>query len=543
MKSKMLKLASLAVSLFVFASSFVGCGTKSADKQEAAAPATTSSSASQTFSYPMQTSVSLKYWLPMHNNWASYAKNIGELPMAQDLQKKTGVKIEFIHPPLGQDRDVFNILIASGDYPDMIEYRWTDFPGGPGSAINGSIIIKLNDVISKWSPNLKKFLAERPNYDKECKMDDGTYYFYPFLRDGKELANTSGPIFRKDWLADAGLPVPETIEDWYNALKAFKEKKKADIPLTAIGDKNGTQVLFLFEGAYNTFSNFYMKDKKIYYGPMDPTYKDQLTFLAKLYQEGLLDKNFGSTDSKARDSNMLNGKSGVTYGAGGGQIGTYLATMKDKDPKYDLVAAKFPVLKKGDRMTIGNTSTGMDRNTQVAISTKCKNVEAAARFLDYGYSPEGHNYYNFGTEGKSWTMVNGVPTYSAEVMKNPDKLTIAQAMSKYARGNMSGPFAQNVQYILQYYELPQQKEALKVWSDHDKASSLLPLVTPTDTESADTSKIMNDVQTYVQEMQYKFIMGQVPLSDFDKYIDQLKKMNIEKAVAMKQASLDRFYKR
>lgn len=548
-----MKLAAKNVSLmlagFMAMASFAGCGkTQPANDAKGTTPATSQAGTQSTGPvYPMKTDVTLKYWMPMASNWSSYAKNFGELPIAQELTKKTGIKVEYIHPPTGQEKDVFNILVASGDFPDIIEYKWTDFPGGPSAAINNQVIIKLNDAIDKYSPNLKKYLAERPNYNKETKMDDGTYYFYPFIRDGKELANTSGPIFRKDWLADVGLSVPETLDDWYNVLKAFKEKKGAAIPLTVIGDKNGTQANILFESAFNTYvsgaNGFYVKDNKVYCGFMDASYKDELAYMAKLYADGLMDKNFASTDTKARDSNMLNGKSGATYGAGGGSIGTYMSTMKDKEPKYDLVAAKFPVQKKGDRLTIGSGSTGMDRNVQCAITTKCKNVEVAARFLDFGYSKEGNLIYNFGTEGKSYTMVNGVPTYTDEVMKNPDKLTVAQAMSKYARGNVNGPFAQSVGYIQQYYELSQQKEALKVWSDHDKANSVLPLVTPTDAESNETAKIMNDIQTYVQEMQYKFIMGQIPMSDFDKYVDQLKKMNIEKAIALKQQSLDRFNKR
>ena len=39
-------------------------------------------------------------------------------------------------------------------------------------------------------------------------------------------------MIRKDWLDDLGLEVPETIDEWYTALKAFKEEKGATAPLT-----------------------------------------------------------------------------------------------------------------------------------------------------------------------------------------------------------------------------------------------------------------------------------------------------------------------
>jgi putative aldouronate transport system substrate-binding protein len=44
-------------------------------------------------------------------------------------------------------------------------------------------------------------------------------------------------------------------------------------------------------------------------------------------------------------------------------------------------------------------------------------------------------------------------------------------------------------------------------------------------------------------MQYKFILGQVPLSDFDKYVEQLKKMNIQECIDRRQAAMERFNKR
>jgi len=544
MSRKLVKSISLLLALLLLGASFAGCA-KSGNQTDGKSATAAGSSGAQTNEnvYPLKGEPKLTYWMPMHANWIGFAKNFSELPFAQELSKRTGVKIEYIHPAVGQEQESFNILVASGDYPDIIEYKWTDFPGGPSAAINNGVITKLNDTIKKFAPNLQKFYTTRPDIEKQAKTDDGTYYFFPFIRDGKELQNTSGPIVRKDWLDDVGLGIPETVDDWYNMLKAFKEKKNATAPLTAVGDKNGAQALYLYDGAFGLRADFYVDNGKIKYGPAEPQYKDLLVHLNKLYQEGLLDKNFAMTDRKAQDSNMLNGKSGVTYAAGGGSLGVWLTTMKDKDPKYNASGVKYPVQKKGDRSKFGQGTNELDRNTQVAITTKCKNVEAAARLLDYGYSPEGHLLYNYGIEGTSYKMVNGVPTYSDTVMKNPDKLTVAQAMTKYARGNTSGPFLQDKGYIQQYYELQQQKDALKAWADHDKVNNLIPLITPTDAESSDFAKIMNDIMTYVQEMQYKMIMGTEPISNFDKFQDQLKKMNIDKAIQIRQAELDRLNKR
>ncbi|MNI80736.1 hypothetical protein D3C73_1372900 [compost metagenome] len=57
------------------------------------------------------------------------------------------------------------------------------------------------------------------------------------------------------------------------------------------------------------------------------------------------------------------------------------------------------------------------------------------------------------------------------------------------------------------------------------------------------AKITNEVNTYGDEMLLKFIMGAEPMENFDKYVEQMKKLGIEKAIAMQQAALDRYNKR
>jgi hypothetical protein len=40
---------------------------------------------------------------------------------------------------------------------------------------------------------------------------------------------------------------------------------------------------------------------------------------------------------------------------------------------------------------------------------------------------------------------------------------------------------------------------------------------------------MNDIQTYADEMFNKFVMAQIPMSDFDGYVNMIKRMGVEKS--------------
>jgi len=68
-------------------------------------------------------------------------------------------------------------------------------------------------------------------------------------------------------------------------------------------------------------------------------------------------------------------------------------------------------------------------------------------------------------------------------------------------------------------------------------------VTPTASESGKFASIMNDVNTFKDEMFNKFIMGAEPLDNFDKYVKTIEGMGIQDAIKIQQAALERYNKR
>lgn len=179
----------------------------------------------------------------------------------------------------------------------------------------------------------------------------------------------------------------------------------------------------------------------------------------------------------------------------------------------------------------------------MAITASSKNIETAAKLLDYGYSEEGHMFFNFGTEGVSYKLENGYPKYTDLLMKNPDKLAPAQALSLYIRGNYNGPFVQDKRYIEQYLALQTQRDAVSTWQKTDVDKHKLPPITATPEESTELAKIMTDLNTLVDEMTLKIILGTEPVDSFDKYLDKFKSVKLSRALEIKKASLDRYSKR
>lgn len=520
------------VSLLVL-STLSGCG-----KKQPAAAGSSDTGAGIKVTYPMKTNVALKYWW----NWSNqYAKSLNEAPIAKELQKKTGIKVTYINPGASTAGDAFNLMLASGDLPDIIEWNWAGFPGGPEKAMNDGYIIKLNDIINKYAPNLKAYYAANPDREKMVKTDSGNFYNFPFFREDEMQLAWYGPIMRQDWLDDLGLQVPTTMDEWHDTLKAFKEKKGATAPLTVDSGLWYFQV-GAFAGAYGVKKDFYLENGKVTYGPIQPGYKEFLAAMKEWYSEGLLDKNFSTSDGKIVNANMTSGKSGASLGGSGGGLGAWMQTMKDKDPKYKLVGTPYPVLNKGDRAKFGQRDP-YGNSDGAAITTKCKNVEIAARYLDYPYSKEGHMVANFGIEGESYKMVNGEPQYTDIITNNPNKLTRTDALNLYTLIRGSGPAEQDKRLVQCESGSPEQLAAKNNWKNTDQAKHDIQYICFTQQESSDMAKIMADVNTLVNEMTIKFIMGTTPLDDFDKFVKQIKDFGIDKAISIEQAAVDRYNKR
>ncbi|NHN29358.1 extracellular solute-binding protein [Paenibacillus agricola] len=542
------KIVSTLVVTSIMGSMVVACSTPAAPAPAAdtKAPASTAPAGAAT-TYPIKTDKTLSYWSELTGNLVGIKSTHQDVPFFAEWQKKTGVPLKFIAPPTNQAKEALNVMLASGDLPDMIEYNFfKDFPGGPEKAIKDGYILKLNDLIDKNAPNLKKYLKEHPEIDKMVKTDNGSYYSFPFIRGDDLLMVYQGPIVRQDWLDELGIPLPETIDDWTAMLKAFKEKKGATAPFTVSSKPRVFNEFNVghFMGAYGVTRDFYMEGGTIKFGPAEKGYKDWLALFRGWYEQGLLDKNIATVDAKAFDANIVSGASGATVANTGGGIGKWQPLIEAKDPKAKLVAAPQPVLKKGDMPKFGQRDLPFSINGgMVAITATSKNAELAVKLLDYGYSEEGNKFFNFGQEGVSYTMVNGVPTYTDLLMKNPDKLAPAQTIASYTRANYSGPFVQDKGYITQYLALQSQKDALPIWSKTDMAKYQMPPVTPTPEESSEFSKIMTDVNTLVDEMTLKIILGAEPVDAFEKYTEKLKSVKLDRAIEIQKAALDRYNKR
>ena len=477
----------------------------------------------------------------------SKMKGYSEMTVHQTAEELTGVHINWREESYTDPKQKMNLMFSTGDTEDIVWDAWKHASGGPKKLLDEGLIVSLNPYIEKYAPNLKKLLQETPGLLEQISTDDGRIFMFPTIRLDPITRANSGFAIRKDWLDRAGLPVPETIDEWYTMLKTFQ-----DMDMNGNGLKDECFVSMGFEKTSQSMDNFavayglvagtdlYVKDGQVKYGAYEPEFKDFVAEMAKWYSEGLLDPEFSTQDSKQFDSEMVNDMGGAYYGSLSGNMGKFITARSD-DSEYDLVPAPMPKAPDG-KVHTGISGYGQMVPHGASICSTNENIVETVKWLDWHYSEEGTALYNWGIEGQSYEVVDGKNQFTDLITNNPDGLSKDEADARYAGGVLTQmPIVEDPEVFLALKSLPQQKAASQLWCQADTSWLLSPLYFDSET-TTENANIMSEIKTYVAEQFNKYVMGIESMDTFDQFQQQLKNMGIETVLANYQASYDAVYK-
>lgn len=487
-----------------------------------------------------QERIELTWWTINHQ--AGLLSSYQEVEAFQTMQERSGIQIQFIHPAEGQATSQFNVMISSGDYPDIIDWNWdTEYPGGVNKAASDGVIIELNDYMP-YAPNYSALLEQNPEMKKNVQTTDGAIMTFNSIKDDIKINSYFGPCIRKDWLDRLGLAVPQTIDEWHNVLQAFRSgdpngNGKADeIPLT---DDQERRLQYLSAAFGCLKGTFYEKQPgQMVYGSIQPEYKEFLQTMHDWYQEGLLDPEFASSSRTNTDAKVLDGTAGAFVGYSGSQIGNYLT----ENPESNIVGAPWP---KGPAGISYIGAPQMLKTVQPgygsAISTANRHIKETMAFLDWNYSEEGILRQNWGVEGETYQKTDQGYQFTDFVLHNPEGKSPIDVMSRYALTTTGGfgKIMNGDAYVNVMQTFEQQKEASRLWTQGD-TSLLMPPYPLTAEESLRISAIMTEAQLYENEMYTKMIMGIEPISKFEEYVARMKEIGVEEAAALHGAAWARY---
>ena len=497
------------------------------------------------FTYPIDTEETLTVGIVQDAAISAICKDITETAFWKHYQERLGVKLEAI---VVENNNAMSLLLAGGDLPDIIWWRPARYSGGAEQMIADELIAPLTaEELNEWAPDLAAFFESNPDVRKELTSNDGEIIGFPLIY-GDEgeyeyMQTSNGLMARADWLKELNMDVPKTPDQFLDMLRAFKNEMGAEVPFVCYSsDMQVFGNLGFVSSAYGLVNtSLYQVDGKVECGYASPEYKEVLKFVKTMYDEGLIAKDFMTTDSTTMKANMYDDTSGSTFGSVGSNMGTWIKEKQAEEPEYDLVAIPSMTADGTGRAMYGAQSSRVHQFAAF-ITPQCDNKELAAKVLNYGYSEEGNMFFNFGTEGESYTMVDGKPIYTELVTNNPDGLNMQQALAQNGRAFGTGPYVVRKGYMEQYAALPQQQNAIETWMDNDCLKYMLPNFTVPEENLSEYSLLSSDISTYKSEMFNKFVTGEVSLDAYEtEYLPTLKQMGLERYLEIVQDAVDAFY--
>ena len=500
--------------------------------------------ASVDWTWPLSEKKELNIWLAWEND---YVENPNDLKAIQKIEENTNVHVNWNVVASTEAAEKFSLMITSGEYPDIIRGAETYYTGGLTKMVNDGVSIELTDMIDKYMPTYSALRNSNEKLIKDTITDDGKIVsVYTIASNTGEISGErvwGGPAIRRDWLDETGLKVPVTMDQWYEALKAIKANHP-DCEAPLMLGKTGTNMYGAFTSAYGILPEFYNDNGTVKYGPCEPGYKQWVETFSKWYAEGLIDPNFISNDASVFNKGDFigSGKAAASPMIWGFTADVLKNMGYNNDEKYWLSAAPYPVMNEGDIPQGGFATSELVKETTV-ISSSCKDVELAMRYLDYYYSEECMMLDSLGIEGDSY-IDNGDGTYSLSdsllaKVSDGSYPTTAAAIYTYSLGT-SAFGLYNWAMFDAIYEGNKATEAYDVWNTTKFNLLLPPCMTMTEDESQEYASLYTSIQTLVQENTVKFIMGTESMDHYDNFVKELHSFNVDRCIELKQAALDRY---
>jgi len=464
------------------------------------------------------------------NNW----------PVELHAAKLTNVALNNINLKDGAfGIEAFNLMLANGDIPDIV--------GGKGLRKQFNthgpkgLFLPLNDLIEKHAPNIYQYFQENPEIINAVSAADGNLYHIPYIPDGKF---GRAYYIRTDWLKKLGLDVPDTVDDLYNVLTAFKNDDPNgngiadEIPYFIRSRYELVRLVTLWDArstGSDTAHDFYVKNGTIKHGYTEDNYRIGIRNIAKWYSEGLIDQDAFDRSGDVRKELLGSNIGGMTHDWFA-STATYNDSLAGAIEGFEFKPMAPPKTPSGNRVEehrrIAIKPDGW------AITNQNKSPIETIKYFDFWFSPYGRRLSNFGIEGNEYTVVDGKPVFTDEVLNGsiPVNKRLWSVGAQVQRG------------VLQDYEYERQwtnKIALAGIDMYEKGDFLVdPFhgVTLNEKEKAVFDDYWADIVAFMVERQEDWMLGYRDVDkDWDSYIKRIDKLGIEKVLAVMQSAYNRQY--
>ncbi|EGG35896.1 extracellular solute-binding protein [Paenibacillus sp. HGF5] len=300
--------------------------------------------------------------------------------VAKYIQERTGFNVEYELLPAENADEKLNLLVSSKDNYDLVKLNAAQFY----NLASAGALEPIDELLESHGNYIKQSIKQESFGSATI---DGKIYGIPETGAGVSIGEEL--VVRQDWMDELGLATPTTADELYNVLKTIKEKKKV-IPLTMSKDSLYGDIATTF----GILTDWKEVDGKLVHRAEQPEMKEYITFMNKLYKEGLLDTET-PINTAQKSIEKFSGGNAAMYKLAWWNAGTTIAALEKNFPEAK--TSIIPYLKGKD----GKAVVGAKANTTwyVAILKSSKNKEAAMEFLNAKMEPETFKGIALGKEG------------------------------------------------------------------------------------------------------------------------------------------------
>lgn len=439
-----------------------------------------------------------------------------------------------------------NIALASGDIPEFLNVSSVQLK----QLAEADMIMPLDEIYAAYAaPLTDEILRLDGDAPFEAATYDGKLYGLPVTDSSIDSAHFIW--IRTDWLEKLNLKAPTTMEELQAVMMAFA---KADFDGNGVDDSFGmvfTQTLWDgyagLRGFFNGYDaypqNWVDRDGKLVYGATLPGAKQALAKLNEFYKLGLIDPEFGVKDGAKVAESTTSGKAGLFYGA---QWNPLWPLQSNKDLEPDAQWKAFPIVAASEDIDLKVQS---DFGTQywTVVRKDVEHPEAVVKLFNmfiekcWGATQENNVYYAPLDSESIWKLSPVTPTHPLKNLNAFLELDAAREANDFS--TITGEAA-SILAKLELFESGSKEgfalwgweriygeegafDVMRTYKDGGMILTNAFVGAPSDT----MTERMSTLQTMQDEVFTKIILGEAPIDDFDKFVQDFYTLGGEQITA------------
>lgn len=487
--------------------------------------------------YPI---VSKPYTLRVFAQKHQYTPDFNTLEIFQKLEAKTGVHIEWEY--MGSDWSTQKplLLAAQSDVPDVFMGKTLS----EGDVVNNmDLFVPLDDLIAQYGTNIRAMLSGDPRMRNFARAYNGKIYGLPQQMPSRPDTFCVWAV-NSTWLTKLNLKAPSTTEEFYQVLKAFKEKdpngngKADEIPASFVGGDQGNRGFMDLFGAFGIAldtSDLWLSvtNGRVQYIVAQDGFKDAVNYFHRLYAEDLIDKEVFTQDrnmyqAKANPS----GNNPEIIGVGSNWARTTLWGV----PRYEHYEVLLPLKGPGGHQ-LWRQSPELTKMAKYVfeITKACAHPEIALRWADALYDTATSLELFLGPLG-THVIANADGSYTQ--VSQPASFTGSHWIWNFALNDMAPAYVSDKVTL----HLPGIEEQLlndkKLLAPYFTKEYYPPVALSPD-EINELAILRTDIHTAAREQFAKWVVGGGIEKEYEAFVRQLNAMGLPRMVQIYQTAYDR----